>query len=274
MRQKDFKFKMKTIGFLGAGNMAQALARGVIRTGVNRNKITAGDVSDAARKNMQRGTKIRTFSDNADVISKSAVIILAVKPGDIDAVLLDLKGNAAGKTIISIAAGISTSYIERNIGGKPKVIRVMPNLPAKVGKGMAGICKGRYAGASDLRIAREIFDSVGKTVFVKEKQMDAVTALSGSGPAYLFYLAESMAQAGRKLGLNSGLAELMARQTVIGGAGLLEKEKVSPSELRKRVTSSGGTTAAAMKIFEKKYLKDIIASAMSAADQRSRELKK
>lgn len=283
----------KTIAFIGAGNMAEALIRGLIaaKTG----HIIATDVRPDRLEQLRKAYGVETSTDNAVAAAKVDIIVLAVKPQQMSAVLAGLKsvvgrvtsrgetdgshaasGDAAYKKssplILSIAAGVTTSRIERELGGEPRVVRTMPNTPALVGASAAAICKGRFATDADLDTAETILKAVGIVVRTDEQHLDAVTALSGSGPAYIFYMAEAMIAAGIEAGLPSEVAKRLAVQTVFGAGALLAASGESPEELRKKVTSPGGTTEAALKVKIERGFAKIVADAMHAAARRSREL--
>lgn len=256
----------KTIAFIGAGNMAEALIRGLIANKViPATNIIATDIRPERLEELQKVFGIRTGEPEADII------ILAVKPQQMSSVLSTL--HAPPSTIfISIAAGITTSRIEKELGSNARVIRVMPNTPALVGAGAAALAKGRFASEEDLQMAESILKAVGITVRVEESLIDAVTALSGSGPAYVFYIAEAMIQAGIAQGLAPEIAHKLAVHTVFGAGILLAQTGEEPSELRRKVTSLGGTTEAAIKMMAERKLPAIIAEAMLAAEKRGREL--
>ena len=240
------------IGIIGAGNMGMAIASAI------KGKIFLSD-------------KNKRISDNVTVAKRSDIIILAVKPQDIGEVLRDIKPYIKGKLIISIAAGVTTSSIEKALG-KARVIRVMPNMPAMVGKGISAVTSGRFAKSKDLKIAFGIFSKVGEVVEVKEKMMDVVTAVSGSGPAYYFLFTHLLAKAGEASGLEKGLAVKLAKATFIGAAETACRKDLSMEEFVKKVASKGGTTEAALKIFKSRKLESIIKQAVKAAAQRSLKL--
>ena len=264
---------MYELGIIGAGNMAEAIARGVLSSGTFRNdQIIATDVVEARRKLFESELGIKTIDDPAAIASESKVILLAVKPQSMLTVLEAIAANdtSPDATIVSIAAGITAATIESKLGTRP-VVRTMPNTPLMVGLGAVAIAPGKYADASHLAQARQLFESVGVVVEVREDQLDAVTALSGSGPAYVFYLAEQMARAGVEMGLPSDVAARLAAQTAYG-AGKMLMGNDSPVELRRKVTSPGGTTQAAIESMQKAKLDVAIVEALKAARRRSEEL--
>jgi pyrroline-5-carboxylate reductase len=274
---------MSTIAFIGAGNMAEAIARGLLRTAVYQpSDIRASDPNPDRQRLFKEELGIPCTSDNpaaALVKGGADVVILAVKPwivGDaLTAIKEILKPSAL---VISIAAGISAAFIEENLttaqNPKPRVVRVMPNTPMLVGKGISSVCRGSNATEHDLIAAERIFSAGGGTVRITEDLMDAVTAVSGSGPAYVFYLAECLAQAAAAAGLTLAQADQLARQTVIGAAALLEQSKDTPSELRRKVTTPKGTTQAAIEVMQASDFSGIMTRAVAAAASRSKELGK
>ena len=262
----------KTIAFIGAGNMAEALIRGLLAAKtVNASQIIATDVRPERLGELEKAFGIRTTQDNAAAASDSDVILLAVKPQQMTAVLASLKPRS-NAVIISIAAGIPTSRIERELGGKPRVIRVMPNTPALVGEGAAALARGAHASTDDAAVANTILAAVGTTVSVGEEMLDAVTALSGSGPAYIFYVAEAMIEAGKNAGLPDDIARQLTIQTIKGAGKLLAESNESPAELRRKVTSPGGTTEAALKVMTERRLLETFNEAIAAATKRGKEL--
>lgn len=264
----------KTIVFIGAGNMGEALIRGLLaaRT-VAASRIIATDVRAERREFLTKTFGVLAIEDNVQAVTSADVVVLAVKPQQVGEVLAGFKSAMTNrKLVISIAAGVTTARIERELGKGTRVMRVMPNTPALVGAGAAGVAKGAHATDDDLAMAESILGAVGICVRVEEKFIDAVTALSGSGPAYVFYVTEAMGQAGVAAGLDEALAKKLARQTVYGAAKLLVESGEQPEVLRRKVTSPGGTTEAALKVMTERKLVEIFAEAMQAAERRSREL--
>ncbi len=245
------------IGIIGAGNMGMAIASAM------KGKFLLSD-------------KNKRISDNVSVSRRSDVIILAVKPKDFDRVLKQevCCGASSRKLIISIAAGITTKHIEDVLGKDIPVIRVMPNMAASIGEAISCISRGKAAGDEHVKIAREIFSTVGDVVCVAEDLMDAVTAVSGSGPAYFFSLIEAMIEGAEKLGLDKETARRLVSKTALGSAKLFEALKEDPAGLIKRVASKGGTTEAAFKVFEKRCFKGIVHDAIKCAHKRSKSLSK
>lgn len=259
-----------TIGIIGCGNMGTAILTGIGRRFSVR--VCEADPKRARALKRRFGVKV---ADVAEVAAGSRVIILAVKPQNFEEVLGTLRWCVRkDHLIISIAAGITCRYIEQRLGQKVHVVRTMPNLPAQVGEAITAICRGRYAPSGDVKAARQIFNCIGKTVVVEERWMDAVTAVSGSGPGYVFYFVECLEKAARSLGLNPLLARELVAQIMKGSARLLEQSGAAADVLRARVTSKGGTTQAALVVFEKRKTEKIFQQALHAARKRAKELSK
>jgi pyrroline-5-carboxylate reductase len=264
----------KKIGIIGCGNMGEALLIGLSGVMEKSVSIMVSEMDAARRDYISTRYKIIVEIDNNLVVKYSDVIILAVKPKDFDKVLSSevCCGISREKLIISIAAGITTKHIEEIVGNDIPVIRVMPNMAAAVGMAISSVSRGSLADDAHAETAKEIFSTVGKVVEVDEVLVDAVTAVSGSGPAYFFYLAEALVEGAQSLGLAKELAETLVFHTMLGSASLLEELNEDPGLLRKRVTSKGGTTEAAISVFESKKLKAIIKEALKRASIRSKEL--
>lgn len=264
------------IGFVGGGNMAEAIIRSLLGAGL----CLASDirVSDMRRERLAHlhdSFGVETEESNPDCVAACDIVILAIKPQNMGAVLDELsRSRDNGKLVISIAAGITTAGIERALGDGVAVVRVMPNTPALIGEGMSIWARGSRVGERDAEYARCILRALGKELEVGEELMNAATALSGSGPAYVFYLIEAMERAGVELGFNAAQALPIAVQTVIGAARLVETSGQHPEELRRRVTSAGGTTAAAVRVLEEKGVKKAFVAAIRAACARAGELSK
>jgi pyrroline-5-carboxylate reductase len=262
------------LGILGAGNMAEAIARGVLRGGtIKPNEIIAADVSPQRREFFESELKINAVEDNRAVAAQSQMLLLSVKPQMCKAVLEGIaEVTHPDATIISIMAGISSRYIDSALGGNRRVVRTMPNTPMLVGEGMVAISAGQHAQPSDMAKARGMFEAAASVIEVREDQIDAVTAVSGSGPAYFFFLVEQMIAAGIRLGLSPEAAHLLATKTAMGAAKMLTTSTDTPQELRRKVTSPGGTTNAAISTMESLQLSSIILQAMQACADRSKEL--
>jgi len=260
-----------SIAFIGAGNMAEALIRGL--RSAQAGAIVAADVRQERLEQLRAHYGIEICADNARAASNADVVVVAVKPQQMSEALGSLRSAIAHRPLlISIAAGITTARIERELIGEPRVVRAMPNTPALVGAGVAAVCRGRFATEADLAVAEGILRAVGLVVRVEEREMDAVTALSGSGPAYIFYMTEALIAAGVEAGLSEEVAKQLATQTVFGAAELLVESGRAPAELRGKVTSPGGTTEAALKVMQERGFEKIVAEAVRAAARRSREL--
>jgi pyrroline-5-carboxylate reductase len=264
------------LGIVGAGNMAEAIVRGVLRAAqLQPAQIIAADVSPQRRELFERELKIKTVDAVRDAAGQSRIVLLSVKPQQCQAVLGEIGPSvAANALVISIMAGISSKFIEMALGGSHprRVVRTMPNTPMLVGEGMAAICRGKHATAEDIATTRRLFESAASVVEITEDKMDAVTAISGSGPAYFFFLVEQMIRAGTELGLTPEQAHSLATRTAMGAAKMLVTSKDMPADLRKKVTSPGGTTQAAIEHMQGKHLDDIISGAIAAAAKRSKEL--
>jgi pyrroline-5-carboxylate reductase len=263
-----------TIAFVGAGNMAGALIRGLIGTGtIPANRIIAADPDRGRLSALREQFEIRVTEDNAEAVQGATVVVLATKPQVFSQVLPGLAAAVGSDTLlISIAAGISTRMIERAFLAGARVVRSMPNTPALVGAGATAIAAGADATDEDLELAETLFRSVGISVRVPEEQIDAVTGLSGSGPAYVFAMIEALRDAGAREGLPEETALQLASQTVFGAARLLLDEKEPPEVLRDRVTSPGGTTRAGLNALADAGFADAILGAVHAATRRSIEL--
>ncbi|MEW6584438.1 MAG: pyrroline-5-carboxylate reductase [Nitrospirota bacterium] len=257
------------IGFIGGGNMAEALIKG-IRQGGKKDIIVSEPRADR-RAYLEKTYGVTTTSDNKEVTKRCNIIIFAVKPQNMDEVTAEIADTLAKEAIvISIAAGITLSYLSSRLK-TDRIIRVMPNTPALVLEGMSVLSLCECIADKEMSIVRDIFMSVGKVLVLPEKYMDAVTALSGSGPAFFAYFVEAMIEAGEKVGLSRENASDLAIQTMSGTAKMLDTG-MPPAKLREMVTSPGGTTAAGLKIFEERNMKTLIADVIGAAKKRSEEL--
>lgn len=267
--------KDKKIGFIGAGMMAEAIASGLIKAGVPRDNIRVSDPDEHRRRIFEDQLGVAAFSENECVAEFANVLILAVKPHIISEVLEDIKPMVKREQLlISIAAGVTTAYIETMIGKEASVIRVMPNTPCLIGYGASALAWGKHADASDIETAQRIFEAVGKVVHVTEDKMDAVTGLSGSGPAYIYMLIEALADGGVRMGLPKSTALTLAAQTVAGSAMMVLNSGEHPAILRDRVTTPGGTTIAGVAVLEDREFRSALIEAVTAAARRSAELGK
>jgi len=285
----------RKLGFIGGGNMAEALMRGLLERRVfTAADLVASDVDARRRQKLRRSLKIETTESNLAVLRDSRSVLLAVKPQNIDAVLRELADagqanagdmrqasgkakarpvNRADRLFISIAAGITLGRIAAILGAHARVIRVMPNAPAMVGQGMAAIVRSPSAAKADERFALRIFQAVGDAVALgDEALLDAVTALSGSGPAYVYLFVKALADAAIAEGLPPGLALRMALKTIRGAEENMRLSTTDAAELIRVVASPGGTTEAALRKFVEARFSDIVAAALHAAAERSREL--
>lgn len=262
------------IGFLGGGQMAEAIIKGLIsRDFLPQDKIMASDPSKDRRDYLEKIYGVRVSSDNKDVVDASDVIILAVKPQVVLGVLDDIREHiTAGHLMISIAAGVPLATLEMGLPPASRVVRVMPNTPALAGQGAAAICGGGFVMAGDVALTREILGAVGTTVVLHESLMDAVTGLSGSGPAYVFMFIEGLIDAGVREGLPRAVASELVLQTVFGSVIMCKDTGKSPSELTSMVTSPGGTTIEGLHALEKGAFRGVLMDAVRAATARSREL--
>ncbi len=265
-----------TIAFLGGGNMAEALIKGMLSAGVVKpEQMLVNDVSTERLEFLRKTYGITIEKSQKDAASAASVILLCVKPQVIDLVLNKIAPAAdAGKLVVSIAAGVTIARIEKMLTGGPRVVRVMPNTPALVLAGASGVAAGSRATETDMALVQEIFGAVGRSVVVEEKLMDAVTGLSGSGPAYVFVIIDALSDAGVKAGLPRPLALELAAQTVFGSAKMVLETKEHPAKLRDMVTSPGGTTIEGLHALERGKLRATLMNAVQAATERSKELGK
>lgn len=266
-----------TIGFIGGGQMAEALIRGIIESGLYKaGAIFVTEPSQERRDYMIENYGIQGFTDSTSIWDSCKTVILAVKPQIMGLVLSSSKGSVSAEhLIITIAAGLPISFYEKELERDDcRIIRVMPNTPALVLEGASGLSGNRNASTDDLLRCEEILNKIGKAVILDESALDAVTGLSGSGPAYVFTFAEAMIDAGIKAGLARPTAETLALQTILGSVKLLMESKKHPAELRAMVTSPGGTTIAAQHVLERSGFKGILMDAVEAAVNRSKELGK
>jgi pyrroline-5-carboxylate reductase len=273
----------RSAGFIGGGNMGEAMIGALAGAGrFAPDHIFVGDASADRLDYLRKTYGVSTTSDNGEVFRKADVVVLAVKPQQMAGVLSGLAGipSAGRKLIISIAAGFPIArmeeilYAERPPEDRAKlpIVRAMPNTPALVGAGMSGMSPNRHAGAGDVSAAKEILSAMGRVLVFQETDLDAVTGVSGSGPAYVFYLAEAMAEGGVAAGLDAEAAAELALSTIEGAAKLMRERNEPPAELRRKVTSPGGTTQAALEHMEANQVRRHIADAIVAAARRAAEL--
>lgn len=259
------------ISFIGGGNMAQALIGGLISQGLPATRITVSDPVEKVRLLLAE-KEVNVTDDNIAAIKDADIVLFAVKPQVLAGVLKPLQGLLDGKLVISIVAGAEIATLSALLG-TDRIVRVMPNTPALVQTGAHGLFANEEVGAEDRELASQVLASTGLTIWVNsEVQIDAVTAVSGSGPAYFFYMMESMIRAGKNLGLDEKVATALTLQTALGAAQMAITSSNTPAELRKNVTSPNGTTQAALEVFDRAQISQNIQAALAAAQKRSQEL--
>ena len=265
----------KKICIIGTGNMGEAIVSGLIGSGSSDpGKIICTDVRESTLKAVAKEYGVQTTTSNLEAVAKSDIVIYAVKPQIMAAVIKEtVEKLDMSKLIISIAAGVPMAALESCLNKELRLIRVMPNIAAAVKEAATAVAAGKNASKEDIEMAMSIFDSIGKTVFIKENYlMDAITGLSGSGPAYIFLIVEALADAGVKVGLARQEAIFLSAQTVLGAAKMLLETKEHPGQLRDKVTSPGGTAIAGLATLEKGGLRTTLINAVEVATNRSREL--
>ena len=262
------------VGFIGSGKMATALARGLISSGfVTPDSVVASDVYAGARESFQTETRSRTVEANSEVVASSDVVILATKPQQMGDVLDGISSQLEDRhLVISIAAGLPLSFYESKLGTSRRIIRVMPNTPCLVGETAAGFSVGSSATAADAALVASLLGMVGLAVQVDEKLLDAVTGLSGSGPAYVYQMIEALSDGGVRVGLPRDVATKLAAQTLLGAAKMVLETGQHPGTLKDAVTSPGGTTIAGIHALERGGLRATLMNAVEAATNRSKEL--
>lgn len=263
-----------TLAILGCGQIGEILARGLVDSGWKKpDEIAVTARREERVRELADRYGFRAGTSNAQAVGEAKVVVISVKPQDMEGLLAEIAGVITSEhLIITIAAAIPTRYIERRIPVEVPVVRAMPNTPSRVRQGIAGICPGSHATDEHLKIAEDVLSHVGRVVRLTEPYMDAVTAVSGSGPAYFALLAESMIDAGIMLGLSRQISTDLVVQTMLGTAMLLRDEKMHPVELREAVTSPGGTTIMAIRELERAGVRAALLNAIEAAMERSREL--
>jgi pyrroline-5-carboxylate reductase len=266
---------MKKLGLIGAGNMAGALIKGLLSAKLYRSQdMLVSDAVPTQLRKMQRAYKVAGTNENRALVREAQTIVLAVKPQIIDRILAEIRPEVTtDKLFISIAAGVPLWRLETGLGGNARVVRVMPNTPALLGKGIAAIVRGKNAKPKDEKLALSLFRGVGEALAIKdEKLMDPVTGLSGSGPAYVYLFAEALIAGGVQQGLDSNVATRLTLQTLEGAVAMLKETGKSPKELREMVTSPGGTTLAGLSRLEEGSFSTTVIAAIGAATRRSQEL--
>jgi pyrroline-5-carboxylate reductase len=263
----------RSIGFAGTGRIAQALISGLVKE--EGSVISGYDKDFDALQRVAGQFGIRPAGSIIDLARNASIIIIAVKPYQVAEVLAELSPELGeNHLLISVAAGISTEFIASRCPEGTRVIRVMPNTPAFVGKGMTALCRGAHATSGDLDVAEGLFNSIGKTAVIGESGMDAATAVSGSGPAYMFRIIDSIAEGGSACGLDRETSMLLAAQTMLGAATMVLEGRKSPEDLVKEVTTPGGTTEAGLQAMDRYGLRQALVETVKAAAARSRELMK
>lgn len=255
--------------------MGEALLKGLLASRLLKpEQVGLFDTDTGRMEYISKSYGIRVCSSNKELVAESDVILLAIKPQIMSSVLSEIRPAVTPKhLVISIAAGIPLPYLEDRLPQKSRVIRVMPNTPALVGEGATALAKGSHAGIKDLQLAKQVFSAVGKTVIVAEKYLDAVTGLSGSGPAYVFAVMEALVDAGVRMGLPRDVSKMLTLQTVLGAVKMAMETGEHLSSLKDMVTSPGGTTIAGLHVMAKAGLHGILMDAVEAATKRSQELK-
>ncbi len=264
----------KRIAFLGAGAMAEALAGGLVAAGFPKDRLCATDPLEERRELFSEQLGVRALEDNSEAVADADLVVVAVKPDKVRPILTRVKGNPDRPLWISIAAGVTLDRLKSALSASARFVRAMPNTPAQVHAGATGLCASSTAKEADVAAACALFEAVG-TVWVagSEDQLDAVTGLSGSGPAYVFLFIEALADAGVRHGLPRDAAHRLACQTVFGSAKLAQETGAHPAQLKDRVTSPGGTTIAGVERLERGGFRAALLDAVGAATSRSRELR-
>lgn len=262
------------IGFIGAGNMAHAIISGLINNGTKRNQIKISDINETLLSLRKAEFNLEVFTDNAKLAAQCGVIVLAVKPQVLSSVCKALKDKLTTNTlIISIVAGVRSGDIERWLGDSQAIVRTMPNTPALLNQGITGLFANEQVSDKQKSLAENILNSVGECLWVNDEHLlDAITAVSGSGPAYFFLMLESMAKAGIALGLDEAVAQKLSLQTALGASMMANNSKDSPQQLRHKVTSKNGTTQAAIASLQDQDFEVIVVHAIRAAFDRANEI--
>ncbi len=261
-----------TVAVLGAGAIGELLAGGMMRAGWDRRELVLAARRPERQKEIELRVGVRTLLDAAEAARGQRVVVIAVKPGDVRSLIEQIRPViTADQVILSLAAGVPTQVYEAAFG-EVAVVRAMPNTPALFGEAISAYCPGRFAGPDAVASAIDVLGSVGQTIALDESLLDAVTAVSGTGPAYLFLLAEALIEAAIREGIPRHAAERLVKQTARGAGMLLADLDTSPEQLRAQVTSPGGTTAAAVHVLEERGFRALVEDAVQAAAERSREL--
>jgi len=274
LRERSEEMKLDSIGFIGTGNMATALIKGILEGGIfDKSRIYGSDKDQEKLKKISKELGIGVYSSNISLAQISSIVVLSVKPQSIKEVLEEVKDYVGGdKLIVSIAAGVPIAFIRSFLGRKVPIVRVMPNTPALIRRGISGIATDKKLSDEIMDMIFKIFSAVGEAIVVEERMMDAITAISGSGPGYVFRFMECMVEGAIQMGFEEEVARRLVVNTFLGASELARISQESLSSLREKVTSPGGTTEAALKIFEQRGLKTIILDALKAAKNRGEEI--
>ncbi len=261
----------KTIGFIGAGKMATAIIKGLLSSGLfDKDHIIASEPNKDYAHKIEKELGIKTVHNNREAAAEADIILLAVKPFVVKEVLTEIEDRIDDtKLIVTIAAGISSKKVEDVLEKTARVVKVMPNTPALLGVGMSAVCKGEHASDEDFDEVVKIFESVGKVVKVKEQEIDAITGVSGSGPAFYYYIIDEIAKAGEKLGLDYNMALELSAQTALGAAKMILESGVEPSQLITNVTTPGGTTAEGNKVLQESNISEILFETVKKTAEKS-----
>jgi pyrroline-5-carboxylate reductase len=263
----------QSLGFFGGGKMATALIKGVVRAGLLQpEQIWACDVLESVRQGLQKETSVHVSASNVEVARNAETALIAVKPNHVKEVLEQINEPFMGKLLISIAAGVTLKTITSSLSSNTRVIRVMPNTPCLVGASASAYALSSNATEADAEVARKIFGAVGIAFRVEEKMLDAVTGLSGSGPAYVYMIIEALSDGGVAMGLPRDIATQLAAQTVLGAGKMVLETGMHPGQLKDMVTSPGGTTIEGLHELEKGHLRATLINAVRAASDKSRAL--
>ena len=271
MRLAEFK----RIGIIGAGKMGNALISGLLRAGdTKREDLCASDVSAKRRNQISKTYNIKCFPENKTAVQYSDIVIVAVEPNHVKTVLEDIGEELTDKLLVSIAAGVSIDFLRKNLNRTMPLVRAMPNNPCMVGEGMTALAPSPEVSKKDLEAVKAIFSSVGKAIVIDEQLFDAITGLSGSGPAYIYLVIEGLVEGGVKAGLSEDKAVMLAAQTVLGAAKMVLETGIHPTKLREIVATPGGTTIEGIKELERGNVKSSFGRAVQSAARRSKELVK
>jgi pyrroline-5-carboxylate reductase len=267
-------FNRKKVGVIGAGAMGSAITRGFLKAGILQPKdVTASDPKKDALQRLQEDISVKVTSDNSTLVQRSEVVIIAVKPNQVEEILKEIAPFITLKhLVVSVAAGIRISTLEKHLPAGVSVIRVMPNVPALIGEGLSALALGAHAGKDEQEAAEVLFSALGRVITLKESELDAVTGISGCGPAYMAIIIEALADGGVKMGLSRQVALELAVQTMIGTARMVQVTGEHPAAVKDRVCSPGGSTISGVHVLEKACIRGLLIDAVEAATKRSEEL--